>query len=100
MSHRLPQDLPHAVVVYETRSCGFCMMAKNLLRRRGIDFATVDVSGDSSARQWLISETGQRTVPQIFVHGESIGGFQELAALDRLGTLAERLANPPPTPAD
>lgn len=100
MPPRLPRELPHAVVVYETRSCGFCMMAKSLLRSRGVDFATVDVSGDAEARQWLISETGQRTVPQIFIHGQSIGGFQELAALDRQGALAERLANPPPTPED
>jgi glutaredoxin 3 len=90
-----PEDCHEPVVVYETRFCGFCTMAKNLLRRRGIDFAAVNVGRDAEARRWLAEQSGQRTIPQIFVHGRAIGGFQELVELDRSGAL-ETLHGPRP----
>ena len=71
--------------------CGFCRMAKRLLGSRGIRFATHDVTGDSEGRRWLMERSGQRTVPQIFIHGRSVGGYQELAQLDRTGGLREAL---------
>ena len=80
------------VVLYGTSYCGFCRMAEALLCRIGVPFQVVDVTGDDGARAWLACETGQRTVPQIFVRGRSIGGFQELRALHRRGALAELLA--------
>jgi glutaredoxin len=52
----------------------------------------INVSGDHDARAWLVEATGRRTVPQIFIHGKSIGGFEELAALDRAGELQPLLA--------
>jgi glutaredoxin 3 len=75
------------VVVYVTPWCAFCMRAKRLLGARGIAFETVDVSGNSEARRWLVESTGQHTVPQIFIKGRSIGGFTELAELDQRGGL-------------
>ena len=51
----------------------------------------IDVSGDHARRAWLVEATGQRTVPQIFIGGESIGGYDELAALDRSGELAAKM---------
>jgi glutaredoxin 3 len=80
------------VTVYSTAFCPFCTMAKRLLTGRGIEFAEVRVDDDFEKRKWLIEATGQRTVPQIFIGDESIGGFQELAALDRSGGLGEKLA--------
>lgn len=83
------------VVVYSTPYCPYCTMAKRLLRQEQIPFDEVDVAGDHERRRWLLTATGQRTVPQIFINGRAIGGFDELSALMRHGKLAELLAQPP-----
>ena len=73
--------------------CPYCIRAKMLLKKKGIPYEEVDVGGDRDARDWLIQVTGgRRTVPQIFIKGESIGGFDELAALERAGRLDAMLA--------
>jgi glutaredoxin 3 len=77
------------VTVYTTRFCGYCIAAKRLLAKRGIAYGEIDVSGDEEKRAWLVDVTGRRTVPQIFIRGESIGGYEELAALDRAGQLVD-----------
>jgi glutaredoxin 3 len=87
-----PSELPAPVVVYLTPWCPFCRRARQLLDARGIDYEFVDVTGNDAARAWLSKVSGQYTVPQIFVHGESIGGYTELAKLDRSGELAQMLA--------
>ena len=76
------------VTIYTTPYCGFCYRAKHLLGKRGIAFEEIDVTGDAEARAMLAQKTGQRTVPQIFIKGESIGGCDELQQLDRSGALA------------
>ena len=81
------------VKVYTTRLCGYCVAAKRLLAARSIPYEEIDVSGDHDRRAWLVEATRQRTVPQIFIGDESIGGYTELAALDRSGQLATKLAN-------
>ena len=76
------------VTVYTTSYCPFCTRAKTLLRQKGIAFREIDVSGDPAQRASLVERTGgRRTVPQIFIDGEPIGGYEELAALDRAGRL-------------
>lgn len=82
-----PAGHGRGVRVYTTRICPYCVAAKNLLESRGIAFEEVDVTSDPSARTWIAEQSGQRTVPQIFFGQKSIGGFQELAALDREGRL-------------
>jgi glutaredoxin 3 len=77
------------VVMYRTKYCGYCMLAKRLLDQKGIPFREVDVSGDSNARAWLTKVSGQRTVPQIFVGDQPVGGYRELAALARSGELEQ-----------
>lgn len=79
------------VTVYSTDYCPFCDRAKALLEARGVAFEEVNVEGDDARRAWLVQATGQRTVPQIFIGDESIGGFTELAALDRAGELLPRV---------
>jgi glutaredoxin 3 len=80
------------VRIYTTRACGYCARAKALLGDAGIPFQEIDVEGDDVARAALVQETGQRTVPQIFVGDRPIGGYRELLALARSGSLAALLA--------
>jgi glutaredoxin 3 len=80
------------VRVYSTLVCGYCLRAKLLLKTRGIAFEEIDVSGDAAARRWLVEATGRRTVPQIFIGDDPIGGFEELRELDRSGELERKLA--------
>ena len=85
--------MPHTpdVQVYTTRICPYCIAAKRLLTARGVSFVEIDVTGDSEKRAWLVGATGRRTVPQIFIDGQPIGGFDDLSALDTSGRLAELL---------
>ena len=81
------------VELYTTPSCPFCVRAKRLLAERHVAHAEFDVSEDDELRAEIMERTGRRTVPQIFIDGRSIGGFEELAALDAAGELRE-LAEP------
>lgn len=78
------------VTVYTTRDCPFCVLAKRLLESRGIAFEEIDVSGDDALRTALVQRTGRRTVPQIFIDDEPIGGYDALAAMDARGELKDR----------
>jgi glutaredoxin 3 len=79
--------LEDSVVAYTTPWCGYCIAARRLFKKLGIAFVDIDVSGNAEARAWLRDESGQRTVPQIFLGGRSIGGFVELLALSKTGEL-------------
>lgn len=79
------------VKIYTTSYCPYCHRAKQLLRDRKIPFEEIDCEGDDETREWLIEATGQRTVPQIFFGEEPIGGYTDLAALDRSGGLLQKL---------
>lgn len=80
------------VTIYTTNYCPYCRAAKNLLAGKGVDFEEINVEGDDTKRAWLVEATGQRTVPQIFINGKSIGGFQELSELDQSGKLDSLLS--------
>lgn len=84
--------MAHEVRIYTTTYCGYCRAAKSLLAQRGVAFEEIDCTDDAPTRTWLIEQTGQRTVPQIFIGGVAVGGFSELSALDRAGTLQAILA--------
>lgn len=79
------------VRVYSTLICPYCIRAKALLKSAGIPYEEIDVTGDSAARAWLVEATGRRTVPQIFIDDEPIGGFDDLRALHVKGELARKL---------
>ena len=72
--------------------CPYCIRAKALLRDRGIAYEEIDVTADSAKRSWLVQATGRRTVPQIFIDDEPIGGFDELRAMDQSGELKKKFA--------
>jgi glutaredoxin 3 len=83
------------VTVYSTRSCGFCIRAKQYLHSRGIPFREVDVTGDDEARARLVELSGgQRTVPQIFVGEVHLGGYVDLVRMDVEGRLRPLLRGP------
>ena len=78
---------PAPVTVFSTRTCGWCRRAEELLARHRIPFETVDVTTNREARVALIERAHWRTVPVIFVEGQPIGGYRELAALLNAGGL-------------
>jgi glutaredoxin 3 len=80
------------VLVYTTDYCGYCVSAKALLNSKNIPFEEIDVSKDQALRLEIARRSGRRTVPQIFIGDESIGGFMELKALSDSGQLASKLA--------
>ena len=75
------------VEVYSKRNCAYCVRAKALLQKKKVAFEEIDVEHDEAKRAWLVEASGQRTVPQIFVNGRSLGGFDDIDALDRQGRL-------------
>ncbi|MFZ2018122.1 MAG: glutaredoxin 3 [Methyloceanibacter sp.] len=82
------------ILLYSTQYCGYCRAAKNLLRAKGLEFQEVDVGFDPSRRAEMVERAGGlRTVPQIFIHGRHVGGYDELAALEREGKLNDWLAD-------
>lgn len=82
------------VVVYSTTVCPYCIRAKQLLERKGIEYKEVNLSNEApEVRVELMQRTNHRTVPQIFINDQFIGGFDQLYALERQGQLDELLTN-------
>ncbi|HTS91137.1 MAG TPA: glutaredoxin 3 [Stellaceae bacterium] len=80
------------VEIYSTLFCPYCARAKSLLERKGVPYVNIDIIEDTSKRDEMLERAGGRTsVPQIFIDGEHIGGFDELYALDRKGKLDAKL---------
>ena len=78
--------------LYTTAWCGFCVRAKALLDARGLSYEEISLDDDPAFRQTVFDLGGRWTVPLVVVDGEPVGGYDELAALDRAGLLEERLA--------
>ncbi|MGH6736773.1 MAG: glutaredoxin 3 [Methyloceanibacter sp.] len=85
------------ILLYTTPYCGFCLAAKRLLGRRQLEFEEIDVESDDEKRAEMTARAGGlRTVPQIFIHGRHVGGYDELVAAERTGELEAWLAHEPP----
>jgi glutaredoxin 3 len=83
----------NAVRMYTTQVCPYCTRAKALLKQRGVEVIDeVRIDLDPAQRDHMITLTGRRTVPQIFIGDTHVGGCDELMALDRSGGLAPLLA--------
>ena len=76
------------VTMYSTGVCPYCVMAERLLKAKGIeDVQKIRVDLDPQQRALMMEKTGRRTVPQIYIGETHVGGFDDLAALDRAGGL-------------
>ena len=82
-----------AVVIYTRAYCSYCTWAKELLRRKGVAFAEIDVTGHQDRRAEMVRRAnGNSTTPQIFIGSEHVGGCDELYALEQAGRLDALLA--------
>lgn len=81
------------VEIYTTPTCPYCVAAKRLLARKGATYQETDVSREPALRQAMTERAkGRRTVPQIFIGGQHVGGSDDLHALDHAGKLDALLA--------
>ncbi len=81
------------VEIYTKPTCGFCLMAKRLLNAKGVSFAEVNISAQPERRAEMIQRAnGRSTVPQVFIDGSHVGGFDDLSELERGGKLDALLA--------
>ena len=83
------------VELYTTMYCPYCTRARALLQRKGVAYVDIDIAEEPTRRDEMIRRAqGRSTVPQIFINGEHIGGYDDLASLDRAGELDPKLGIP------
>ena len=81
------------IVMYTTGACPYCLMAERLLRAKGVaELEKVRVDLEPERRDEMMQRTGRRTVPQIYIGARHVGGYDDLAELDRAGQLDPLLA--------
>lgn len=84
-----------SVTMYSTPWCPFCVRARSLLKQKGVSFEDIDVSRDPGRKREMMERSGQRTVPQIWIGEQHIGGCDELFVLESQGSLDALLENTP-----
>ena len=82
------------VLMYATRFCPYCLRARMLLKRKGIQYEEISVGSDATLWAEMERLSQRDTVPQIFIGDLSIGGYDDMAALDRAGKLDALLFEP------
>lgn len=76
------------IEIYTTRHCSFCTHAKRLLDSKGVEYIEYGLDFDPDEREIMLQRSdGQRTVPQIFINNQHIGGYQDLVELESRGAL-------------
>jgi len=80
------------VKIYSSAICPYCVMAKQLLDRKGVVYDEIRVDLDPSKRKEMMEKSRQRTVPQIFINNEAVGGYTDLVALNQSKRLDGLLA--------
>ena len=84
-----------SVLMYSTRVCPYCVMAEKLLQKKGVvHLEKILIDADPAQRETMMARAGRRTVPQIYIGDHHVGGYDDLAALDRAGKLDGLLADP------
>ncbi len=82
------------IVMYSTAVCPYCIRAEQLLRRKGVsEIEKIRIDLQPELRAAMVERTGRRTVPQIFINEQHIGGYDDLAALDQADGLNALLVN-------
>jgi glutaredoxin 3 len=80
------------VIMYCTAVCPYCVRAEALLKQRGVaEIDKIRIDEDPEQRSVMMTRTGRRTVPQIYIGDTHVGGFDDLSALDRAGGLVSLL---------
>lgn len=90
-SPRLNEIMSVDVKMYSTRFCPFCVRARSLLDTKQVSYRDIAVDGEPEARREMMQLSGRHTVPQIWIDGQHIGGFDDIALLERQGRLDELL---------
>jgi len=81
------------VTMYSTQVCPYCVMAEKLLQKKGVaNLEKILIDQDPAQRELMMTRTGRRTVPQIYIGEIHVGGYDDLVALDRAGQLDPLLA--------
>lgn len=80
------------VIVYSSAHCPYCVMAKQLLERKGVAYKEIRVDLEPAKREEMMRKSKQRTVPQIFINDQAVGGYTDLLAIDRAKKLDQMLA--------
>ena len=80
-------DVTVPVVIYSSKLCGYCLMAKRLLANKGVVFEERSVDRNPTLRAEMVERTGRTSVPQIFIDSRHVGGCDDLYALDHSGQL-------------
>jgi len=82
--------------IYTTAICPYCVAAKNFLKLKGCDYSEVRIDREpGKLAEMLERSAGRRTVPQVFINGEHVGGYDDLVAADRSGKLHQLLESAP-----
>lgn len=76
-----------SIIIYSSLTCPYCDYAKDLLDAKGLKYNEVNVDKDPTKLKEMVERTGKRTVPQIFIDGKHIGGFDDLKQLNDSGKL-------------
>jgi glutaredoxin 3 len=81
------------ITMYSTSWCGFCAMARRLLEQKGQAWEEIDVDAEAGRREEMMERSGRRSVPQIWIGDQHVGGFDDLSALASSGELDALLAD-------
>lgn len=80
------------ILIYTTKICPYCIMAKRLLDKKGVSYTEINVDSKPGLREEMMRKTNRRTVPQIYIGDYHVGGFDELYALDQQNKLDDLLS--------
>lgn len=83
--------MKNKVIIYSSTYCPYCVRAKALLRKKGLEFTEILIDNDDNIREDMIEKTQRRTVPQIFINDHHVGGCDDLYALESTGELDKLL---------
>jgi glutaredoxin 3 len=83
------------ILIYSSAICPYCLAAKNFLKSKGLAYREVRIDLDAVARKDMMDKAKRSSVPQIFVNGVHVGGFDDMVALDRAGKFTPLLEQTP-----